>query len=109
MVKPKDGVGGDFYFVARKFGAVIWVCADCTGHGIGAGLLTAICYNYIDQAVNYQNLTDPSAIINHVMPRVETLMRRTDGNLENKSGMELAICPWYRNTYGFLRGLNRPL
>ncbi len=110
LYKPKDGVAGDFYFVAKKFGAVIWVCADCTGHGISAALLSAICYNYIDQAVNQQSITDPAAIIANVMPKVEYLMHRSDGNLENKSGMELAVCTFYpQSNILFYSGLNRPL
>jgi serine phosphatase RsbU (regulator of sigma subunit) len=110
LYKPKDNVSGDFYFVSKKFGAVIWVCADCTGHGISAGLLTAICYNYIDQAVNQNNITDPAAIIAHVMPRVESIMRLTDGNMVNKNGMELAVCTLYpQSQILFYTGINRPL
>jgi len=110
LYKPKDGVGGDFYFVSSKFGTTVWVCADCTGHGIAAGLLTAICYNFIDQAVNHHHITDPAAIIAHVMPRVESLMRLTDGDLINSSGMELAVCTLYpQSRILFYTGLNRPL
>lgn len=110
LYKPKDIVSGDFYFVAQKFGAVVFIAADCTGHGIQGALLSAICYNYIDQAVNDKNITDPAAIIATVMPRVEYLMRRNEGNVENKSGMELAVCTYYPNSnLLFYAGLNRPL
>ena len=110
LFKPKDIVSGDFYFVSKKFGAVIFIAADCTGHGIQGALLSAICYNYIDQAVNDKNITDPAAIIATVMPRVEYLMRRNEGNVENKSGMELAVCTYYPNSnLLFYAGLNRPL
>ena len=110
LFKPKDIVSGDFYFVSKKFGSVIFIAADCTGHGIQGALLSAICYNYIDQAVNDKNITDPAAIIATVMPRVEYLMRRNEGNVENKSGMELAVCTYYPNSnLLFFAGLNRPL
>lgn len=110
LFKPKDIVSGDFYFVAKKFGAVVFIAADCTGHGIQGAILSAICYNYIDQAVNDKNITDPAAIIATVMPRVEYLMRRNEGNVENKSGMELAVCTYYPNSnLLFYAGLNRPL
>lgn len=110
LFKPKDIVSGDFYFVSKKFGAVVFIAADCTGHGIQGALLSAICYNYIDQAVNDKNITDPAAIIATVMPRVEYLMRRSEGNVENKSGMELAVCTYYPNSnLLFYAGLNRPL
>lgn len=110
LFKPKDIVSGDFYFVSKKFGAVVFIAADCTGHGIQGALLSAICYNYIDQAVNDKNITDPAAIIATVMPRVEYLMRRNEGNVENKSGMELAVCTYYSNSnLLFYAGLNRPL
>ena len=110
LFKPKDIVSGDFYFVSKKFGAVVLIAADCTGHGIQGALLSAICYNYIDQAVNDKNITDPAAIIATVMPRVEYLMRRSEGNVENKSGMELAVCTFYpESNLLFYAGLNRPL
>ncbi len=110
LYKPKDIVSGDFYFVSKKDDAIVYITADCTGHGIQGAMLTAICYNYIDQAVNDKNLTDPADILATVMPRVEYLMRRSEGNIENKSGMELAVCKLNTIT-GLLNyaGLNRPL
>ncbi|RPH33284.1 MAG: hypothetical protein EHM93_05615 [Bacteroidales bacterium] len=110
LFKPKDIVSGDFYFVSRKDDAIVYITADCTGHGIQGAMLTAICYNYIDQAVNDKKIIEPAAIITNVMPRVEHLMRRSEGNIENKSGMELAVCKLNTNT-GVLdyAGLNRPL
>jgi len=109
LFKPKDIVSGDFFFVAKKDNSVVYITADCTGHGIQGAMLSAICYNYIDQAVNQNDITEPTEILNIVMPRVEYLMRRSEGNIENKSGMELAVCKLYPEGKLEYAALNRPL
>ena len=38
--KPKDIVGGDFYFTYKVDDNVIFGVADCTGHGVPAALMT---------------------------------------------------------------------
>lgn len=109
LYKPKDIVSGDFYFVAKKDNSIVYITADCTGHGIQGAMLSAICYNYIDQAVNQNNITGPTEILDNVMPRVEYLMRRSEGNIENKSGMELAVCKLHPTGKLEYAALNRPL
>lgn len=110
LYKPKDIVSGDFFFISKKDDSIIYITADCTGHGIQGAMLSAICYNYIDQAVNQNGITDPAMIIANVIPRVEYIMRRSEGNIENKSGMELAVCRVYTNIRNIqYAGLNRPM
>lgn len=108
--KPKDILSGDFYFISRNFEIVVVVAADCTGHGIEGAMLSAICYNFIDQAVNNYNIIDPAEIIEWVMPKVENIMRFNEGGTENKKGLEFAVCTINTKTRELLfAGINRPL
>ncbi|MBI5009502.1 MAG: SpoIIE family protein phosphatase [Bacteroidia bacterium] len=75
MYKPKDIVGGDFYFFSHTDNQVVFAAADCTGHGIPGALLSTIGYGITDQAVNELKITAPDAILQHLYSRVHRFLR----------------------------------
>ena len=110
LFKPKDILSGDFYFVSKQNDKVVFAAADCTGHGTSAALLSMICSNYMDQAVNDKHLTDPSAIICFVYKKLVSFMKRHHNTIISDHGMEIAICtliPASRTL--FYAGIKRPL
>ncbi|HRG57394.1 MAG TPA: tetratricopeptide repeat protein, partial [Bacteroidia bacterium] len=49
---PKDIVAGDFYWM-EKIGHKVYVAAcDCTGHGVPGALVSVVCNNALNRAVN---------------------------------------------------------
>ena len=110
LFKPKDILSGDFYFVSKQKNKVVFAAADCTGHGTSAAMLSMICSNYMDQAVNDNHLTDPSAIISFVYKKMVSFMKRHHNTIISDHGMEIAICtliPASRTL--FYAGIKRPL
>jgi serine phosphatase RsbU (regulator of sigma subunit) len=110
LFKPKDILSGDFYFVSKQKNKVVFAAADCTGHGTSAAMLSMICSNYMDQAVNDNHLTDPSAIISFVYKKMVSFMKRHHNTVISDHGMEIAICtliPASRTL--FYAGIKRPL
>ncbi|MBN2534472.1 MAG: SpoIIE family protein phosphatase [Spirochaetales bacterium] len=110
LFKPKDILSGDFYFVSKQNNNVIFAAADCTGHSTSAALLSMICSNYIDQAVNDKHITDPSAIICFVYKKLVSFMKRHYNTVISDHGMEIAICTFIPVTRTlFYAGVKRPL
>ena len=110
LFKPLDVVSGDFYFVSKIHGQIIFAAADCTGHGIPGAMLSMICYNFIDIAVNDHNLTDPVAILKFVFNKLEALIYRQVGRSASGDGMDIAICAFQPDTLLLsYAGVNRPL
>jgi serine phosphatase RsbU (regulator of sigma subunit) len=84
--------------------------ADCTGHGTSGAMLSMICSNYLDQAVNDHHLTDPSMIISYVYDKLINFMKRHDNTIISDYGMEISICNINTDSRTvYYAGINRPL
>lgn len=110
LFKPLDIVSGDFYFVSQIEDKKLIAVADCTGHGISAAMLTMVCCNYLDIAINVHQLTDPAEILKFLFPRMEDFMYRQTGKNDSGDGMDIAICTLQpENNVLRYAGINRPL
>ena len=57
--KPKDVVSGDFYWFEHSHDISFVAAADCTGHGVPGALVSVVCSNALNQAVNEFGLVEP--------------------------------------------------
>ncbi|MEO9871276.1 SpoIIE family protein phosphatase [Ekhidna sp.] len=95
IYKPKDIIGGDFYWFERvrrgnnEF--MIIACGDCTGHGVPGAIMSIMGSNQLTNIIYYQNYLDPTKIITRLDKVIKfELQRETDE--VNRDGMELGIC-----------------
>ena len=95
MYRPKDIIGGDFYWFERvrrgnnEF--MIIACGDCTGHGVPGAIMYIMGSNQLTNIVYYQNYLDPKKIISRLDKVIKfELQRETDE--VNRDGMEIGIC-----------------
>jgi serine phosphatase RsbU (regulator of sigma subunit) len=110
LFKPRDILSGDFYFVSKVGNQTVLAAADCTGHGIQGAMLSMLCSNLLDQAVNENSITDPSTIIDFVYKRMTSFMKRHGSGITTEYGMEISICTFVENSKTvFYSGINRPL
>ena len=49
--KPKDIVAGDFYWMEKVNGTVLFAAADCTGHGVPGAMVSVVCNNALNRSV----------------------------------------------------------
>lgn len=95
IYKPKDVVSGDFYWFDHKvingremnFIAV----ADCTGHGVPGAMVSVVCSDALNRAVNEFNLISPSQILDKTREIVVATFAK-GGENEVKDGMDIALC-----------------
>lgn len=92
LYKPKDLVGGDFYFFSHTDNQVVFAAADCTGHGIPGALLSTIGYGITDQAVNELKITAPDAILQHLYSRVHRFLRWDEDETGLSDDMDIVMC-----------------
>jgi serine phosphatase RsbU (regulator of sigma subunit) len=89
--KPKDIVGGDFYFLKKLSHGYIIALGDCTGHGVPGALMTMTANSILDNIVEHICSDDPALILKEMNIRVKkTLYGR---NVENSidDGLDAAI------------------
>jgi len=95
MYKPKDIIGGDFYWFERvrkgnnEF--MIIACGDCTGHGVPGAIMSIVGSNQLTNIIYYQNYIDPRRIMSR-LDKVIKFEFQHDLEDANKDGMEIGIC-----------------
>jgi phosphoserine phosphatase RsbU/P len=92
LLKPKDIVSGDFYWISKKGEHIFFALADCTGHGVPGGFMTMLGVSFLDEIVNEKNISDPAAILDLLREKIITSLKQTGATGENKDGMDLVLC-----------------
>jgi len=90
--KPKDYVSGDFYWLSTKNDKLIFAVADCTGHGVPGAFMSIIGMDLLNQAVNRQNIQNPSEILTFLNSELRNKLKREENEVFLKDSMDIAIC-----------------
>jgi serine phosphatase RsbU (regulator of sigma subunit) len=90
LYMPKDVVAGDFYWMHKIDGKVFFAAADCTGHGVPGAMVSVICNNALNRAVNEFNKQTPAGILDQAR---DIVIQEFDKSEEDvKDGMDVALC-----------------
>lgn len=92
FLKPRDIVGGDFYFVQEHNGKVVIAAIDCTGHGVPGAFLTFIGHNALRNALEKTQSLNPSVIMDAMNTEVKTSLGQQRPQNELNDGMEVGLC-----------------
>lgn len=106
LYKPKDIVGGDFYYLEKGVdGNVFLAVADCTGHGVPGAFMSLICSRELKLANMLSG--SPGKILHLVNKGVKETLRQNnmDGT---RDGMDIALVRLAPNKITY-SGANRPL
>ena len=106
IYKPKDVVAGDFYWMKKKDGFVLFAAADCTGHGVPGAMVSVICNNALNRSVREYGLTEPGLILDIARNIVVREFEKSDKNV--RDGMDIALCSIKNNKLSYA-GANIPL
>jgi serine phosphatase RsbU (regulator of sigma subunit) len=89
--KPKNVIGGDFFWFTVKYNRVIMAVADCTGHGVPGALLSMIGSNLLNKIVNDNNITSPCEILRQLNRNFQGMVEKSGGSMEFNNGMDIAV------------------
>ncbi|MDF1672419.1 MAG: tetratricopeptide repeat protein [Vicingaceae bacterium] len=90
LYKPKDIVAGDFYWYMEKAGKKLIAVADCTGHGVPGAMVSVVCNNALNRAVNDFNLIEPAKILDKTAELVIDAFKKSGEDV--KDGMDISLC-----------------
>jgi serine phosphatase RsbU (regulator of sigma subunit) len=95
--RPKDIVGGDFYFVepirthdGRNLTAI--AVADCTGHGVPGALMTMSGYGILKNSVSDKNVNSPSEALDFLNSGISKIFRQDSKSEKIRDGMDISFC-----------------
>ena len=90
--KPKDIIGGDFYWFASTKDYYFLAVGDCTGHGVPGSLLSMMGLNQLDNIVHVQKILNPANVLlrlNNTM--FKSFNRSAEGGGGFKDGMDIGL------------------
>lgn len=96
--RPKDIISGDFFWVTKKENKIIYVTADCTGHGVPGGFMSMLGVSFISEIINEHDLTEPALILSRLRKKVINALKQKGLSGENQDGMDMTLCVLDKNT-----------
>jgi serine phosphatase RsbU (regulator of sigma subunit) len=88
IYKPKDIVGGDFYWSASYHEYTYVVVADCTGHGVPGGFLTMLGIAYLNELITEVHIKAPNQILDELRIKI---IKDLSGKFSSRDGMDISI------------------
>lgn len=90
--KPRDIVGGDFYWVRQTDdGNSLVAVVDCTGHGVPGAFMTMAVNSVLKHLVD-QNCTQPAEILAELNRRMKEILHRNNQSRIVDDGLDIGIC-----------------
>jgi len=89
LYQPKDIVAGDFYWMVNTAEYTFVAVADCTGHGVPGAMVSVVCSNALNRAVNEFQLKECGEILDKVTDLV--IQRFSQSNEEVRDGMDICL------------------
>ncbi len=91
LYKPRDIIGGDFYYVKKLENTLVIAVADCTGHGVPGALLSMLGISYLNEIIHSKELSETNAILNEMRNKIKLALNQSDQSRETKDGMDMAL------------------
>ncbi|MFO0485502.1 MAG: PP2C family protein-serine/threonine phosphatase, partial [Sphingobacteriia bacterium] len=108
--KPKEMIGGDFYWVARVDEAAYVALGDCTGHGVPGAMMTALGQSLLNLDIQTKHMKSLPQILEAMDQGIRRSLNQHVGGSGAADGMDLALLKLdlaERKVY--FAGANRPL
>ncbi|WP_291720061.1 SpoIIE family protein phosphatase [Bernardetia sp.] len=96
LYKPRDVVSGDFYFFEEVDNKIIFIVADCTGHGVPGAFMSMIGTQLLNSIVKVNNVTDPAQILEELHNGIFEALKQDDS--KNVDGMDAVVITLHRQT-----------
>lgn len=109
--KPKETVGGDFYWFYKsktEEDTFFIAVSDCTGHGVAGALMSMIGSTLLYEIVKHKKIYSPKEILKELRISIKSILQQT--SVDKIEGMDVALCKINTNTKNVVfSGAKRPL
>jgi serine phosphatase RsbU (regulator of sigma subunit) len=107
---PQNIVSGDFYWYRKLDDYLVFVTADCTGHGVPGAFMSMLGMSFLNEVVKKDKTEKPAEILDILRQKVKTSLKQTKKNRMASDGMDMSLCilDTKKNLLHFA-GANNPL
>lgn len=92
LFRPKDIVSGDFYWFLERDRKLVFICADCTGHGVPGAFMSMIGSDRLNNIVSENKITSPGAILSELNQAIKKSLKQDGQKNSTRDGMDASIC-----------------
>ncbi|MBN1597812.1 MAG: tetratricopeptide repeat protein [Bacteroidales bacterium] len=89
--KPREVVGGDFYWAAKHYNKTVVAVADCTGHGVPGGFMSMLGIAILNEIISIERPLESHEILTHLRDRVIDALHQRDRLSEALDGMDISL------------------
>jgi len=90
--KPRDIVGGDFYWCKKVNNSYFLALADCTGHGVPGALMTMTVNAILDRVIDQIDHENPARVLQEVNRILKETLRQDDPHSLTNDGVDIGLC-----------------
>jgi serine phosphatase RsbU (regulator of sigma subunit)/ribosomal protein L23 len=101
--RPRDTVGGDFFWLREIDDVIILAVGDCTGHGVPGAFMTMTVNAILNNIVNTISKDDPSVILRELHTQLKQALNKNSNSNSVDDGLDIAIfCIKEKSTLSYL-------
>ncbi|UJF34669.1 SpoIIE family protein phosphatase [Paenibacillus hexagrammi] len=89
---PRDGVGGDFYWLKETKHGYYVAVGDCTGHGVPGAFMTMLSISHLNQIAERCEEGDPAGILYNLNQSIKATLNQQDQSELADDGLDIALC-----------------
>lgn len=89
--RPKDIVGGDFFWLREIEDVIVLAVGDCTGHGVPGAFMTMTVNAILHNIVNTVNKDDPSIILRELHLQLKEILNKSSNVNSVDDGLDISI------------------
>ena len=89
--RPRDTVGGDFFWLREIDDVIVLAVGDCTGHGVPGAFMTMTVNAILHNIVTTVNKDDPSIILKELHMQLKQALNKTSNPESVDDGLDIAI------------------
>ncbi|MCP5158446.1 MAG: SpoIIE family protein phosphatase [Gammaproteobacteria bacterium] len=90
--KPRDLVGGDFYYCRTDDRGWLLAVVDCTGHGVPGAFMTMAVNSVLNHITSAICANDPARILKEINIIIRTTLNQNDRGEAFDNGLDAGVC-----------------
>ncbi|MBO9607061.1 MAG: SpoIIE family protein phosphatase [Paenibacillaceae bacterium] len=90
--RPRDVVGGDFYWSKQVGGRTLLAVGDCTGHGVPGAFMTLLAISTLNRIVESGEAVEPADILGRLNRLMKETLRQDGQPGATDDGLDIGIC-----------------
>ncbi|MFW6007412.1 MAG: SpoIIE family protein phosphatase [Halanaerobiales bacterium] len=90
--KPRDRVGGDFYWMKKMQNHLLIAVIDCTGHGVSGALTTMSAHSILNGITAEHGGSDPAGLLQKLNKNLKNTLNNDEDKFKIDEGLDIGLC-----------------